>query len=411
MEPLISVIIPVHEVLAYLPRCIESVMQQSYENLEIIIVDDGSTDGSERLCEEMQNRDPRIKVVHQEYMGVSGARNTGLREAKGEYLAFVDSDDWVDVNYLNTLWRICEQTGCRIAQCGFRETLDELENQENHQWKNNGIYVYSAKEFCSLEYIVSLRGCTTLWNKLFHRSLFDGIEFPTGKIHEDEFVTYRVIWKSEKIAVTNVKLYYYRRREGSIMTSEYSINRLDLRIAYEERYRFYCETGETELALLTRKRHLQWAEYQLEFLEKLNEKNLLLEMKETIKKLRVELADKNVSVCCDEMEERYVFPFEEVEKGTNIILYGAGNIGKLFYRQIAALDYCYIRAWVDMDAMRLRKQGLPVDDVKTILHYGKDIDKIIIAVKNRKAVKDIIKLLCEKYNADVNKIVHEIIPI
>lgn len=217
--PLISVIIPVYNVIEYLDECIVSVINQSYTNLEIIIVDDGSTDGSGKKCDEWQEKDERIIVIHQENGGLSNARNSGIKKATGELLAFVDSDDYVDIYMYEQLYRGISLYDADIACCDFMIVYDCIRGEACNSKK----YVEKVELLSSMEAISRLFDDDSYkfyaWNKIYKHKLFDGICYPDGKICEDIWTTYRLFDSSSKIAVLSNKLYYYREREKSITRS------------------------------------------------------------------------------------------------------------------------------------------------------------------------------------------------
>lgn len=237
--PLISVIIPVFNVEDYLYQCVTSVINQTYNNLEIILIDDGSEDSSGKICDNLRMLDYRIKVVHQKNMGLSGARNTGLDIANGEYIAFVDSDDWIDSRMYEILYKGLRNAHADIAQCSFYKTRNSTNRQKNLKEKYEYQIIDSneaqkrmyQKKF--LEYIV-------VWNKLYSSSLFKTIRFPIGKINEDEFVNYKLYFQSKKIITFTVPLYYYRQRLGSIMNKRYGIKNMDAIEALCKRTDFYA---------------------------------------------------------------------------------------------------------------------------------------------------------------------------
>ena len=215
---LISVIVPVYQVELYVRKCLDSIIEQEYENLEIILIDDGSTDGSSQICDDYKSKDKRIKVIHRENGGLSSARNAGIDIANGEYIAFIDSDDWVDPKYIEKLYSVCEIYDCDIAQCSYENVI----NEDDFIWKdktggNKQPMLYTGREFSYATYRLLSWECNLVWNKLYKKSLFEDIRFPVGKIHEDEFTTYKLVWKSDKVGVISDQLYYYRYRIGSIM--------------------------------------------------------------------------------------------------------------------------------------------------------------------------------------------------
>lgn len=233
---LISVIVPVYRVEAYLDRCVRSILEQTYTNLEIILVDDGSPDRCPQMCDAWARQDQRIRVIHKANGGLSDARNAGMASATGKYIAFVDSDDWVSGQYLERLYQTIQETGERLSACDVR-IVEEADAQSVEDSKAAGkMEIYSAENAFSQEGWKKIRAVA--WNKLYHRDLLQGEAYPMGKHHEDEFFTYRIVDKAERVAYVNEKLYFYMQRQGSIM-HDFSIKRLDALDAYFERLELY----------------------------------------------------------------------------------------------------------------------------------------------------------------------------
>ena len=247
-DSLVSIIIPVYNVEKYVSYTLEDVCKQTYNNIEIIVVDDGSTDGSGAICDEYAKRNARIFVTHTDNRGLSAARNSGIEMSKGEYIYFLDSDDRVHPELIATLVGEAMTCQCDIVQAGNYAFVDDslvprqLENLERR--------IYSGREMCLGMLDGTIKDSTIVQNKLYRRALFEaGINFPEGRIHEDVATTYRLFWISEKISVINQELFYYRsKRQGSIMHSPFSIARLDSIIAEKERYAFFTGIGDSELA-------------------------------------------------------------------------------------------------------------------------------------------------------------------
>lgn len=236
MNPLISIIVPVYKVEDYLGKCIESILSQSITNFELILIDDGSPDKCGDICDHYANIDSRIKVIHKRNEGLSAARNSGLDIAKGEYVGFVDSDDWIDENMYGTLMGLLIDNDGDIAQCEFIRTFDENEKVDNS--KNNTIETFN--NFEALKNLYSEKAISTVvsWNKLYRRDLFEYIRFPVGKLHEDEFTTHKLLYKSRKLVYTSKVFYYYRQTPNSIMNSKFNKKRLDILDAMQERLEF-----------------------------------------------------------------------------------------------------------------------------------------------------------------------------
>lgn len=240
-EELISIIIPVYKVEKYLDKCVESVVNQTYKNLEIILVDDGSPDKCPAMCDEWAKKDKRIKVIHKENGGVSLARNAGIDIASGDYLAFVDSDDYVDINVCKILLSLSKEHKADVAICDFYEVFEgklfEKESNENEIVKvyENENKFDVLKEF-SVQTIVP-------WGKLYKNNIFKNIKYPEGKENEDEYVVHKYLYEAKKIVYTSQKLWYYLKRADSIMSrlkKVYEKSNLD---PFCERIEFFKEKG------------------------------------------------------------------------------------------------------------------------------------------------------------------------
>lgn len=254
MIPLISVILPIYKVEKYLKRAIDSVRGQTYQNLEIILVEDGSPDKCGEICEAYTLQDIRIKVVHKENGGLSDARNVGITVATGEYIAFVDSDDYIAPTFIEVLYKAIVRTGSDIALCRYVETtLDSIFEEV----KETGETVeYSGREL-SLQMYADISGEYTCfvvaWNKLYKRSLWKELRYPKGRIHEDEATTYKIYDKVKKGVFVKERLYAYYQMESSITRKPFSIQRLDCLVALRERIDFYVHKEDLELIVRTYK--------------------------------------------------------------------------------------------------------------------------------------------------------------
>ncbi len=249
MEALISVIIPVYKVEAYLKRCVDSVLAQTYPNVEILLVDDGSPDDCPRLCDEYAARHQNIRVIHQENKGLSGARNTGISHAKGEYLAFVDSDDLISPYYLESLYRALVSTDSDLSQCRW-EYVHEDQILEAYQ-RDADVVCYTGREMLSNLYIQTGAYYVVAWNKLYKKSLFENVRYPEGKIHEDEATTYRIFDQVSRAAVVDNALYGYfvGMNSTSITRNNFSKKKLDWCEANEQRVCYFVEKDYKELVI------------------------------------------------------------------------------------------------------------------------------------------------------------------
>lgn len=239
-EKLVSIIVPIYKVEQYLEECVQSLLNQTYKNLEVILVDDGSPDNCGKLCDEYAKKDGRIKVIHKENGGLSSARNAGLDIAKGEYIAFVDSDDCVSNKFIETLYRLCEDNDADIAVSEYIKFSDKVDVDTEIKEKN--IKKYDSVTMQKLIYSNECVKFVVVWNKLYKRRIYEDLRFPIGKINEDEFTTYKAYDKTNKdVVATNEVLYYYRYNENSIMGKKFNEKRLDVLDAYEERKKYYLE--------------------------------------------------------------------------------------------------------------------------------------------------------------------------
>lgn len=214
-DELISIIVPVYNAQNYLDRCLESLIKQSYSNIEIILVDDGSTDNSARICDDYSKKDNRIKVFHIKNGGVSNARNYALQQISGQWFCFVDSDDWVDLHFVEVLYKNAVKNNCVISACSYK--MDNGEGNKEKSKNEKKLLVLNSSEECICNFInsgLSLNGM--VWNKLYHAELFKGIRFDAAiKINEDCLYTFDVMKKCSKACVTSEKLYHWFFREDS----------------------------------------------------------------------------------------------------------------------------------------------------------------------------------------------------
>lgn len=232
MEELISVIIPVYKVEEYLDECVLSVIRQTYTNLEIILVDDGSPDNCPRMCDEWATKDSRIKVIHKENGGLSDARNAGLDAAEGQYIAFIDSDDYIKPDMMEKLHSALVTEKADIAACGLQNFGDEHERPWGCEETIGTPEQIYALLYNDTAYPVA--ACS----KLYKSSCWKTLRFPVGKICEDAFTTYQLIHNAQRIVMIPHALYCYRIRPGSIMTSSFSLKKMDEEEAWRCNYQF-----------------------------------------------------------------------------------------------------------------------------------------------------------------------------
>jgi len=224
MVPRLSIVVPVYNVEKYLPQCLDSLINQTLKDIEIILVNDGSTDRSEEICRTYAERDSRITIVSKPNGGLSDARNNGIRHATADVIGFVDSDDYVDIDMFESLMRAKEQTQAEIAVGGVKMVTNE---GEVYQIRAVGRDAVVNRRDAMEELLKSKRITNSVCNKIFDISLFEELEFPVGKLYEDEYVTYKLFDKAEKVAMTNQTFYYYRSSPGSITHKAFSEREFD----------------------------------------------------------------------------------------------------------------------------------------------------------------------------------------
>lgn len=214
VEPLISIIVPCYNVEQYLPRCMNSILDQTYSNLEIWLVDDGSPDNCGSLCDDYAKKDNRIRVIHKPNGGLSDARNVAIDQATGEWITFVDSDDFIENDYIETLYQLVYKYNCYIAVAGY-ETVDE--HSEPHRINKTRREEYMSSTDAMEQMFYQEKFDNNAWGKIYHRSLFEsGIRYPKGLLYEDLATTYLLFNESNGVALTNKIVYYYLLRSNSI---------------------------------------------------------------------------------------------------------------------------------------------------------------------------------------------------
>lgn len=240
----ITVIVPVYKVEPYLDRCVNSLLCQTFQNYEIILVDDGSPDSCGKMCDEYSRRDPRIYVIHQRNAGLSAARNAGLDRALSdsecEWVSFVDSDDWVHPMYLEALFNAAVKYDAELAIGGYLRTNGELIVPEIDltacTWRSEEYYLHD------------MVNATVSWGKLYKKTVFHTLRFPVGKIHEDEFISYKILFNYEYVTVVEQPLYFYYQNPKGISKGKWSVGRLDGLDALEKQIVFFYNKGLREIA-------------------------------------------------------------------------------------------------------------------------------------------------------------------
>lgn len=224
-KPLISIVLPIYNVSDYLSKCLDSIIKQTYTNLEILLIDDGSTDGCYDICEKYQSKDQRFKVIHKKNGGVSSARNCGIRAMTGKYMTFIDPDDMVAPDYVETLYRSIKENNSEISICGVKTVFSEDLCVTDAKDRRSEVFT-AERAIEKMLYQDEID--VNAWGKMYLSSLFDGIEYPTGKINEDTAITYKVFAKAHIISFDSYKCYFYMQHPESIMHQSFAVRKMTL---------------------------------------------------------------------------------------------------------------------------------------------------------------------------------------
>ena len=246
-EELISVIVPIYNSEKYLEECLDSIVRQTYRNLEILLINDGSPDNSIDICKRYEKKDSRIRTISQENQGLSGARNTGIENAHGEYYLFVDADDEIMDTMIEELYNNLIRYDADISICDFFVNRFMEEDNEFRQVEQEEIRVFEGDEKVSKifnDYLFQVQ-----WNKLFRKKVFRKLRYPLGRIHEDEFVIHKQIYEADRIVTTNRKLYSYRRHPESLVESSDTKRKYDALIAFFSRVDYFLIRGRIRYAI------------------------------------------------------------------------------------------------------------------------------------------------------------------
>lgn len=368
VTPLISVIVPVYNIEDYLAQCIASIRSQTYENLQIILVDDGSTDESGNICDAHCEQDSRIEVIHKKNEGLVSARKAGIAGAQGEYVTFVDGDDWIDSDMLQMLMDIGQEADMITYACyeeyGTYRVLKKNSIRE-------GLYISGSDKRLLYESMLMNHNffefgiLPHLCDKLIKRSILTANLINVSNLisyGEDVACTYPCLLDAQSVYVTNLPFYHYRQRQGSIVKSK-------TMIAADNFVEIY--------KLLKTKFHLAIG-YHAMLLEQLHYYMWFILLVKAYERLGKHMT---------------LFPFAKVQKHMRIVIYGAGGFGSTLKSYCASADAVEVAGWVDMHYDAYRKQGLDVVSVQQILNM--DFDCIVIAVLNEEtawAIKaDLIK--------------------
>lgn len=281
---MISVIVPIYQVEAYLDQCVKSIINQSFKELEIILVDDGSPDNCPAICDSWAEKDKRIKVIHKPNGGLSDARNAGLEIATGEYISFIDSDDWILPEMYERMLYLMQKENADICACNIRSCYPEHEEV----WGCKEYFAGKSEQILDMLYS-DTKYPVSAWNKLYKSECWKELRFPVGKICEDAFTTYQLVHNAERIVQVPEAYYCYRIRPQSIMTSAFSIKRMDEEEAwranyqfvkthypalYKKAFRFYLQKVHVLIRTISRDQRKEYSQ-QFKYLKNIMKKNVM----------------------------------------------------------------------------------------------------------------------------------------
>jgi glycosyltransferase involved in cell wall biosynthesis len=250
-EVLISIIVPVYNAKEYLSTCVGTILNQSYKNTEVILIDDGSADGSGELCDEYARANKNVRVIHKENEGAAVARNVGIEAARGEYITFADADDFMRENCLSRLMEIAEEAKCSIVQCGYEFGASRGFTKP---FRRGGYAVYPGRKA-----LLDKEMRSTVWGKLYRREAIGNFRLPPGKVNEDEFFIYKVIYNADVVAISKERLYYYFRRLDGVTNRIQTLGQLDSRNdwldALGERMKYFIDAGDPAMCVRTHERY------------------------------------------------------------------------------------------------------------------------------------------------------------
>lgn len=365
----LSVIIPVYNAEKYLKDCLDSIERQTYRDFEVVLVDDGSIDGSGLLCDSYVKRNQSWQVVHKKNGGVLDARNTGMQIAKGDYINFIDADDWVEADFLEVFMKHARHSGADMILGGCTRTVggcdERLLNQFSEgTYEGESLAVLYEKMLCYREFF-TFGILPYMCNKVFRRelllSVLDEVDMRVYD-GEDVIVNNLSMLKAKKIELIENCSYHYVLRESSVTVKKKADFYLNVSRLYLCLYKAFEESEHSDILLPQLDAYMRmmiWQGAPGKFVK----------------------------------ERKYQFPFSDIRPNARIVLYAAGNVGRTFYEQIEMTGYCEIVAWVDKECQRLQSQGLDVQSVDILASL--EYDQVILAVESEDVVKQIRKELVQ----------------
>ncbi len=371
----VSIIIPAYNVEKYLYDCVNSVINQTYKNLDIILVDDGSVDKTADICDGLAEKDTRIRVFHKQNEGLSAARNDGIEHSKGGFICFLDGDDALHPRFVEKLLTVADEHVCDIAQCDYYTVRDH--SSPAFDMKNTPVEIFAGEDSINAYYAHNYSTFNSACMKIYRRNLFADIRFPVGRLREDEFTTWKVLKEASRIVYLHEYLYLYTIRNDSIM-GETNINTfLDGMDAFRERAEYYYEHGFLKAASRA-------------YCDLINEIDKALGLRTDDAVLRDQLLrDRDETErLLQKLHYGFIFPFSRIPKDSSVAIYGAGKVGQAYYSQLMECDQFKDVLWVDAYSLRGNEQVESID--KLLL---KNYDRIVVAVRDIGMAEDISNTL------------------
>lgn len=372
---MISVIIPVYNVEQYLRQCIESVSNQTHKKLEIILVDDGSTDSSGKICDEFAKKDNRIAVIHQKNQGVTQARNAGLRISHGEYIGFVDGDDWIEPNMYSSMYYKIVNENVDIVMCGHFDNVGTEQREVPHgvyagKYEKERIVKELYPQMISGDRFFEYRIFLTLWDKLFRRNKLIKFQLQVDErivMGEDIACVVPYLLDCSRISVMRECLYHYRQSLAS------TIKRIPDREVGQYRILYQAVQKSLDISGFACEFRRQWRDFYL-FMAVPRADHLYQGFKEL----------------------DYLFPFPQIKQGSSIALYCAGTYGQRLYSYLQQTNFCKVVIWVDQAYEQFQAMGLPVKNPEALAHT-EGYSSIVVANMFAHSREAIYQTLHEKY--------------
>lgn len=373
---MISIIIPVYNAKEYLADCIEGILAQSFTDFELILVDDGSTDGSHRICDDYQKKDSRVIAIHKGNGGSANARNIGLQVSQGQYIAYVDADDWIEPDMYERMYQKLMEQDVDIVMCGRYEDVGDISKRVYHgipegrygkEEMLRAVYPQMISKGDFFEYGI----LPVIWDKLFRRECLERFQLAVDErivMGEDAACVYPCLLNADSIYVMQECLYHYRQSTTSI------IKQVPDKNLEREQFHILHKTVHGSLSRYASTYDLrpQWESFML---------FLMLPRADGLYEGFDELG--------------YLFPFPKVRKGSRIVLYGAGTYGQRLHRYLERTGFCQLAAWVDRDYIQYQSMNLQVESPEVIPE--RQYDAIVIAIVFGKPRNALYQELIQKY--------------